>query len=246
MTLSVANTSPAGAARVTLLAKWQLLVAAIGDARLSPLAKIVLAILLDCLNARSGRCDPSHATIAARIAADERSVRRAIRELRDGGLVSVKRRRGTALYTINFDRPILSAHNGAKTGQICPARPDKSVLSDRTNLSALYKKPGSETGKRNREYIFRELNSVLDDEHAHAVIDHRRALKKPLSPRAARLLARTLTEFQDPNAACDEMILRGWLSIKPGWLVDRRPPPQGGNAASAFVRVLQEAKDDPS
>jgi|SRR5581483_5658922 len=243
MTSVPAAADAAPGVRVTLLAKWQCLSGAIRNARLSPLAKIVLAILLDCLNTRSRRCDPSHATIAARVGADERSVRRAIRELRDGGLIAVKRRRGTALYTINFDRPVLSAHDGAKTGQICPARPDKSVLSDRTKMSALYKKPGSEQGKRNREDIVRELKIALDDEHADAIVAHRKALKRPLTDRAAKLLAQQFLQTSDPNAAADLMIAKGWRGFQAEWLDKPTPRRNGSASASDFVQTLQQAKD---
>lgn len=61
------------------------------------------------------------------------------------------------------------------------------------------------------------LKAVLNEEAAKAVIEHRKRLKKPLTPRAAKMLAEKLGAFPDPNAAADEMMLRGWSSIDATW-----------------------------
>jgi hypothetical protein len=71
------------------------------------------------------------------------------------------------------------------------------------------------------------LLSVLDDEHTKAIIAHRQKLRNALTPHAASLLAKQLAKCPDPNAAADEMILRGWKSIKPDWLQSNgRDPPK--------------------
>lgn len=66
------------------------------------------------------------------------------------------------------------------------------------------------------------LKTVLDDTHADAVLEHRRAKRSPLKTHSARLLAKQLGKFPDPNAAADEMIERGWQTIKRDWMKD--PP----------------------
>jgi uncharacterized protein YdaU (DUF1376 family) len=71
-----------------------------------------------------------------------------------------------------------------------------------------------------------ELCAVLDDEHAEAVIDHRQRLRKPLSARAAKLLAGKFGQCADPNAAADVMIGAGWQGFEPGWLENRGTPTQ--------------------
>lgn len=65
------------------------------------------------------------------------------------------------------------------------------------------------------------LMSVLDEEHAHAVLDHRRAKRAPLTEYAAKLLAKQLARCADPNEGADEMILRNWSGFKPEWVRDR-------------------------
>ena len=65
------------------------------------------------------------------------------------------------------------------------------------------------------------LCEILDADHAGAVIDHRRALRKPLTVRAAELLAQQLALARDgPNEAADRMIARGWQGYKPEWDTD--------------------------
>jgi len=66
-----------------------------------------------------------------------------------------------------------------------------------------------------------ELETVLDIEHAEAVIDHRRQLRPPLSVRAAKLLAGKFARCADPNAAADAMIANGWRGFEPEWLENR-------------------------
>lgn len=67
-----------------------------------------------------------------------------------------------------------------------------------------------------------ELMAVLDEEQAEAVIDHRKKLKKPMTAYAAKLLAKRLSQFEDPAYAADYMIEKGWQSIELDWLPARK------------------------
>lgn len=69
-----------------------------------------------------------------------------------------------------------------------------------------------------------ELSTVLDADRAKAVIEHRQRLRKPLTPRAAHLLAEKFGRTINPNAAADLMIEKGWQSIEPDWCRDLKPP----------------------
>jgi Helix-turn-helix domain len=57
-------------------------------------AKAVLLVLADCLNDRTGRCDPSHAKLALFAGVDARTVRRACANLQECGLVNMIQRPG--------------------------------------------------------------------------------------------------------------------------------------------------------
>jgi hypothetical protein len=64
-----------------------------------------------------------------------------------------------------------------------------------------------------------ELECVLDPTRAQAVLDHRQRTRTALTPYAAKLLAAELAKCEDPNAAADLMIMKGWMSIKAEWVV---------------------------
>jgi hypothetical protein len=66
------------------------------------------------------------------------------------------------------------------------------------------------------------LDCPLRPEVADGVLAHRRALKKPLTGRAAQLLAKGFLATADPNAAADMMIERGWQGFKPEWFENER------------------------
>jgi uncharacterized protein YdaU (DUF1376 family) len=107
--------------------------------------------------------------------------------------------------------------------------------------------PTSKTSLEVKRVPRDELLTVLDAEHAGAVIDHRQRLRKSLSVRAAKLLASSLAKFPDPNAAADRMIEKGWASIEVGW--DQRqqaPPLQPRNAGElARLELLNGTRNDP-
>jgi hypothetical protein len=64
------------------------------------------------------------------------------------------------------------------------------------------------------------LESVLDAEHAEAVMEHRQRSKAGFTKRAAQLLAKQFALCPDPNAAADTMIARGWRGFEAKWLTD--------------------------
>jgi hypothetical protein len=77
-----------------------------------------------------------------------------------------------------------------------------------------------------------ELLAVLDEERADAVIDHRKAIKHPLTRHGAKLLARKFAQSPDPGMAADAMVSNGWRGFELEWLANR----QSGSAYSAGQR----------
>lgn len=62
------------------------------------------------------------------------------------------------------------------------------------------------------------LETVLSREKADAVIKHRKALRKPLTDDAAKLLIKALAKCRDgPERGAEMMIERAWLTYKPEW-----------------------------
>lgn len=77
--------------------------------------------------------------------------------------------------------------------------------------------------------ILDALMTVLDERHAHAVIEHRRfTIKKPLTVYAAERLAAKLAEWGDANEAVDIMIDRCWQGFNADWVRDRISPRHHG------------------
>lgn len=66
--------------------------------------------------------------------------------------------------------------------------------------------------------ILANLMAVLDEEHARAVVDHRKTKKCALTAFAAKLLAKEFVKCPDPNAAAEEMIIRGWTGFRADWM----------------------------
>lgn len=80
------------------------------------------------------------------------------------------------------------------------------------------------------------LETVLDAERAGQVLDHRQRIRKPLTARAAELLADQFAACPDPNAAADAMVLNGWQGFKPEWMErqqSRGSPPQTNRPQTA-------------
>lgn len=97
-----------------------------------------------------------------------------------------------------------------------------------------------------------ELAAVLDADHADAVLEHRQKLRKPLTQRAAHLLAKKLAAAPDANAAADLMVEKGWLSFELAWAEKPTPrasgPPSRGGVVDAMHGIFQERgwNDEPN
>jgi len=77
---------------------------------------------------------------------------------------------------------------------------------------------GAERLKTPREILL----ECLSPETADDVLAHRKAMRRPLTGRAAQLLAKGFLATADPNAAADMMIARGWQGFKPEWFDNER------------------------
>ncbi len=78
--------------------------------------------------------------------------------------------------------------------------------------------------QNDRSRILEALGSVLDPDRAESVLAHRLKIRKPMTPRAAELLATKLADSGNPNAAADVMILRGWQGYDVSWNGAAVPP----------------------
>ena len=81
------------------------------------------------------------------------------------------------------------------------------------------------------------LSLVLDEEHATAIVDHRKAMKKPLTEFAAKLLAKEFAKCADPNLAAEAMLLNGWRGFNATWITNN------GNGNHASARASSPSED---
>ena len=95
-----------------------MLQAIIADPKLSPTAKVVAGVQLDCLNCKTGKCCPSLAYLAKRIGKKRRVISAAITQLRQRGWEARHGRRGSSSYEFAFDR--LNRHGVQKTAPYEP------------------------------------------------------------------------------------------------------------------------------
>lgn len=89
--------------------------------------------------------------------------------------------------------------------------------------------------------ILNVLLTVLSEDHALAIIEHRRAFRKPFTKRAAQLLVEQFARCYDPNAAADEMIFRNWMAFRPEWIRDRDMTRHPVNAVRSTGNGLVDA-----
>jgi hypothetical protein len=92
------------------------------------------------------------------------------------------------------------------------------------------------------------LETVLDAQRAGDVIEMRQRIRKPLTVRAAELLAGQLAKWHDPNEAADAMVLNAWQGFKPEYLENQRargsPKFSKPERPDHFKALAQELADE--
>lgn len=100
------------------------------------------------------------------------------------------------------------------------------------------KELSNDSSKKKRNNPFAVLQNALGDELARDVVDHRKAIRKPMTDRAARELLANFEAYGDAQAAARAMIANGWQGFNADWL--RRP--RHGQGKRTFDDVLREMK----
>lgn len=82
------------------------------------------------------------------------------------------------------------------------------------------------------EAVLDALTDALMPETARAVMDHRKALRKPLTPMAARLLAKEILKLSaaDWEAAAQTMIVNGWQGFRADWYLRSKEQEKRGGS----------------
>jgi hypothetical protein len=90
------------------------------------------------------------------------------------------------------------------------------------------------------------FSEVLRPDVAEAVVEHRQRIRKPLTARAAELLAGKFGACPDPNAAAETMIANGWQGFEPEWLERQQPrgqPPPKPKSVAELAWELAKGFD---
>lgn len=100
-----------------------------------------------------------------------------------------------------------------------------------------------------RHAILDALQAIVGEEYALAVMEHRKVKKCPLTPLAARILAKQFALCPDPKAAVEEMLNRGWTGFKAEWLAKPQQsfaPPRGKRMNAVEANFSLRAMDHES
>lgn len=151
----------------------------------------------------------------------------------------IEKRRGAA--NARHERSKSNAHAEQMQSTSNADGPYTGALPSTTDLSSSLRSDERAPAKPTPR---QQLETVLDEDHAQAVIEHRQRLRKPLTERAAKLLAADLAKFPDPNAAADTMVKRGWLGIDPDWASaqPRGSPQRQETPLDVGTRLLAEMR----
>lgn len=87
-------------------------------------------------------------------------------------------------------------------------RSEDIASSLRSDAKPRAKKPKSET-------VLEILETCLSPKTSADLIEHRKAKRAPLTPRAAELLAKQFRDYGNPEAAAEAMIMNGWQGFYP-------------------------------
>lgn len=142
--------------------------------------------------------------------------------------------KGTERHSISDEKALNVIQEGTE--------PDDKKALNEVQSKASY--TASSKASNNLKGIITQFVGVISEERIAAVIEHRRAIKKPLTVHAAKLLAGKFGQCADPDAAADAMVLNGWQGFDPSWL-DRKPKQharQAGGSGSVVSIAMQELR----
>lgn len=219
--------------------------------RLPVKEKITLLILANYASNKDGDCYPSLGTLADDTGLSKDSVIRAIKELEDAGLLSVNRRQVEGVNLPNSYRLNLATSSqklqGVVAGSGEGSRTQRGgvVAGCDSNLSPepvidpeKHKAPAAQRAGSTSDVRSITLPDFLERDLWNAFVDHRRALKKPLTLAAAELIMKKLEGFEraglSSRAALEASIENGWQGV-----FEPKPQPGRGLSVSGVQQMPQ-------
>ncbi len=106
-------------------------------------------------------------------------------------------------------------------GESAPKKNNKQEEQKKEHsASALFDFGDQPKAKTESQLVLEALMTILPEQKARDFIAHRRALKKPMTVRAAELIAAKLARASNPVACAEKSITSGWQDVFP----DDKPP----------------------
>lgn len=238
------------------------------DLEIKPMPKLVLICLANYSD-KDGHAFPGQKRLAEDSGLSVRAVRDNLEKLEFCGAISRQHRqrksgaRTSDFYQLNLETKgqMLPVGDGKSNRQIATVQPADAAGGQPADAAGVYEPSDSLTVTEPSESSAREPTSLfgddekpkkpptiksilaylLGDDLAKAVIDHRKALRKPLTIRAAELLAGEFSKTHDPQKAAETMIVQGWTGFKVEWMA-RVAGDGNGRASSSQVtqRMAEE------
>ncbi len=201
---------------VTLQDKWLFVGAIMADPKLPGAAKFAAYFMLDHLNTKTERCDPSLIGLAEQMGMSERSVVTGIEELIEQGYFERISRGGggvTTKYRACWKRLKQTAVIGEK-------RLKQSVKKTEVSRKKRLKQASHETGNRNREETGKENPPSEDSNLAPP-----EAAEKPTPARkkyafTGKIVRLTQADFDQWEKSFRHIDLRGALQSRDDWLAE--------------------------
>jgi hypothetical protein len=170
-------------------------------------------------------------------------------ELEAGPLLTARQARNRRYYQtrkrLNSDalrRPQDASENVLKASEtVLIKTPLARVEDNNPNLELTGKKKNIRQERLNQTPRD-TLLECLSPENADGVLASRKAMRRPLTGRAAQLLAKGFLATADPNAAAEMMIARGWQGFKPEWFDNERR--SNGQSQSGKKRSISDVAPD--
>lgn len=231
---------------------------AVSKANIRPSGRKFVAMALADYADENWSCFPSVQMLAIYTSQGEKTVRDHLDALENDGVITRERARredGTlGRYRFFIHRRNLPVANFARGEK--RQKPPANFATHNPHIeppvsSSLRSEDAHPTAPAKRTPR-EELLSVLDAEHADAVLEHRKQIRKPMTARAAKLLSVEFSKTGDPNAAADHMIVSGWQGFKAEWMQRQHsPPPMSEHqrrhqaAMQACDRFLGRQSDEP-
>lgn len=82
------------------------------------------------------------------------------------------------------------------------------------------------------------LSECMSETTAKDLIAHRQKLRKPLTPRAAKLLAKDFVAYGNPEEAAEMMIKNGWQGFHPTWVANQTRAGPSANGRGGMASLL--------